>query len=486
MYVAVVSAECAPIAKAGGLGDFIHGIARELIAQGQDVEVLLPHYDVLRQEHLGALTPVGEPLAVPWARQLIPTKVWAASVDGVRCLLIDPQSPEQFFSRGTLYGEPDDVARFAFFCCAVLEYYYQQPRHPEVIHCHDWQTGLLPVLLYERYEALGMRHTRVCYSLHNIGYQGWTDSEVLHHSGLDPQRLLTADRLQDPGNPQGVNLMKGGIVFSNFVTTVSPRYAWEVQHTDQGMGLQPLLQQYQHKFAGLLNGIDYDTWNPATDPLIAKHYDHDTLPAKAKNREALRQRLGLASADCPIVAVISRLERQKGVELILHTLDYTLAHQGQFVLLGSASEPALKARFEKVQVEQQHNPHAHLELAYDEELAHLIYAGSDLLVVPSVYEPCGLTQMIAMRYGCVPVVRRVGGLADTVFDANYSDHAFEERNGYVFDELTPEGIESALSRAFGLWYDYPDYFRQLRLNGMLADHSWHHPAQQYLAIYQGL
>jgi starch synthase len=329
-----------------------------------------------------------------------------------------------------------------------------------------------------------MDRTRVCYSLHNLGHQGWTGPQVLQHNRLDIGRLLVPERLQDPSNPRAVNLMKGGIVFSNFVTTVSPRYAWEIQHTDQGMGLQGVLREHNRKFGGVLNGIDDDVWNPETDPLIAAQYGIETLEHKARNREALRARLKLVEVDKPVVSVVSRLDKQKGVELIRRGIDFALAHQAQFVLLGSAQDPAINARFWQAKHELEANPDCHLELGYDEELAHLIYAGADLILIPSVYEPCGLTQMIAMRYGCVPVVRRVGGLADTVFDANYSDRPFEERNGYLFDELSFEAQDSALGRALGLWQQFPEYFRQLRINGMRADHSWRQPAQRYLDIYR--
>jgi len=339
------------------------------------------------------------------------------------------------------------------------------------------------VLLYELYAGLGMEHTRACYSLHNLGHQGWTGPHVLHMNGLDAGRLMAPERLRDPGNPGAVNLMKGGIVFSNFVTTVSPRYAWEIQHTEQGMGLQGVLQAHDHKFGGVLNGIDYNTWNPEIDSHIPAHFGPDNLPEKAKCKAALRERTGLTDAFKPIVAVVSRLDKQKGVELIRHGIYYALEQGCQFVLLGSAPDPAVNADFWRIKHEMDASTDCHLELGYDEDLAHLIYAGADMILIPSVYEPCGLTQMIAMKYGCVPVARRVGGLADTVFDANYSDRPFEDRNGYVFDDFTYAGLEGALGRAIGLWKRFPEYFRQLRVNGMRQDHSWNGPGQHYLDIY---
>ena len=356
-------------------------------------------------------------------------------------------------------------------------------KHPDIIHCHDWQTGLIPVLLYETYEALGLDRTRVCYTLHNLGHQGVVGDIILRQCGLRSERLMVADRLLHPHGDRAANLMKGGIVYANYVTTVSPRYAWEIQHTGQGMGLQGVLQQYQGKFGGILNGIDDEVWSPARDTHIPQVYDVENLAAKAVNKAALRRRLGLDEADKPIVAVVSRLDRQKGVDLIRHGVYYALENGCQMVLLGSAPEAAVQEQFEHIKRDTDASPDCHLELRYDEELSHLIYAGTDLILIPSVYEPCGLTQMIAMRYGVVPVVRRVGGLADTVFDANYSDKPFEERNGYVFDDLTQDDFESALGRAVGLWFRFPEYFRQLRVNGMRADNSWGRPARKYVDIY---
>jgi len=486
MYIAMVSAECAPVAKAGGLGDFIHGLSRELSLRGHRVEVFLPKYDSLRYDLIEGLRPVHLDLQVPYFDEVVPCQVDQGRVDGVDCLFIDPRSSHAFFERGRIYGEGDDDARFALFCSAVLEFLHQSGRRPDILHCHDWQTGLIPVLLYERYQGLGMTDTRAVYTLHNLGHQGWVGEAVLRQVGLSPVRLMTPDRLQDSGNPRGVNLMKGGLVFSNFVTTVSPRYAWEVQSTEQGMGLQGLLHQYDGKFAGILNGIDTAVWNPLHDRHLVCPYGPETLPHKALNKTALRRRLGLQDSAKPILCVVSRLDRQKGVDLIRHGIDYALGRGCQVVLLGSAPEPAVAETFQRMQERLGPSPDAHLELAYDEELSHQIYGGADMILIPSVYEPCGLTQLIAMKYGVVPIVRRVGGLADTVFDANYSDRPFAERNGYTFDDLTATAQNHAMDRAVGLWTQYPEYFRQLRVNGMVADHSWGAPAGRYLDIYHHL
>ena len=481
--IVIASAECAPVAKAGGLGDFVHGLARELIRQGHRVEVILPRYDCLRLESMDGLEKAPLELRLPYYATTLPCDLYQGRVEDIPCWFIDPRSPQDFFRRGVIYGEPDDPERFTCFAVAVLEFLAHTGRRPDVIHCHDWHTGLVPVLLDQVYRARGLERTRVCYTLHNLGYQGRVGEQVLRQVGLDAGRLLTPERLGDPADTRLVNLLKGGIVHSHYITTVSPSYAREILTTEQGLGLQATLGARADRFAGILNGIDVTVWNPLTDPRIPQPFGPDSLPAKARSKQALRQRLGLAQNSKPLLAVISRLDAQKGVELIRHALLHTLARGGQAVLLGSAQDPLLDRYFRILQRETATSPDCHLELGYDEDLAHLLYAAADLLVVPSLYEPCGLTQMIAMRYGTVPVVRRVGGLADTVFDAHHSDRPFAERNGFVFDEPTPEALAGALDRALGLWFEHPAYFRQLRLNGMAADHSWARPARQYAAIF---
>jgi starch synthase len=483
MHIVMVASECAPIAKAGGLGDMVHGLSHELAARGHVVDVVLPKYDVLRYDHIWEMHKAYVGLWVPFHDQWIHCDVHFGLADGLKCYLIEPHSSHNFFTRGRVYGERDDPERFAFFARATLEFLFKAGKQPDILHCHDWQTGLVPVLLYEIYERYGMTHPRVCYTLHNVAHQGLTGEHVLRQVGLEPRALMTSERLLDHSHRGAVNLMKGGIVYSNFVTTVSPRYAQEVRQTELGRGLQKTLETHAAKFGGVLNGVDYGVWNPETDPRIVRHYGAQTLREKYRNKEALRKRFLLRDELRPIVAVVSRLDRQKGAELIEHAVHYSLANDAQFVLLGSATEPALEEAFWRLKRQYNDHPDCHLEIGYDEELAHQIYAGADIKVIPSVFEPCGLTQMIAMRYGVVPVVRNTGGLADTVFDANYSERDFYSRNGYVFGEYTTAALESALKRALGLWHRYPEYFAQLRLNGMRADHSWKQPAQHYLDIY---
>lgn len=485
MFIIQIASECAPVAKVGGLADVVYGLSRELEIRGHAVEIILPKYDCLRYDRIWGLQEAYRDLWVPWEGGAIHCTVWFGFAEGRKCFFIDPHSPHNFFQRRTFYGQGDDDRRFAFFCRAALEFMLKSGKHPEIIHIHDWQTALVPVLLYELYEHIGMRHPRVCFTLHNVRHQGITGPHLLWSVGLGrPAHFLHPDRLGDDHHPGALNLMKGGIVYSNFVTTVSPRYAHEIRFTEQGCGLGHTLWKHHAKFGGVLNGVDYDVWNPELDPHIPVRFGSATLDHKYANKTALRRRLWLRDRFCPIVAFIGRLDHQKGVPLIRHTLFWCLANGAQFVLLGSSPDAAIQHEFQELKWRINDNPDSHLELAHNEELAHLIYAGADLFIVPSLFEPCGLTQMIAMKYGTIPIVREVGGLADTVFDVDYSDYPVERRNGYVFKTFDNRGIESALIRAVGLWNHYPEKFRQIMLQAMAYDYSWNEPGRHYLNIYE--
>ncbi|OQX10627.1 MAG: starch synthase [Desulfobulbaceae bacterium A2] len=485
MYIVMIASECAPAAKVGGLGDVVFGLSRELEIRGNSVEIILPKYDCMRYDHIWGLQVSYQDLWVPWFNYWIRCTVWFGFVHGRKCFFIEPHSSDNFFQRSAYYGFTDEHMRFAFFSKAALEFLYHTGKRPDIIHTHDWQTALVPVLLYEIYSRLGMGNIRVCHTLHNVKHQGIVGENVLWFTGLGrPDYYYSRERLGDDFNPSALNCTKGAIVYANFITTVSPGHAWEIRHTEWGYGLGHTLHVHQNKFGGVLNGLDYDMWNPASDPAIPVHFSADCFDDKRDNTRALRERLWLRQADRPLVAYVGRLDMQKGVGLIRHALFHALHRGGQFVLLGSSPEQGINAEFWQLKHELNDNPDCHLEIGYDEELAHLIYAGADMLIVPSLFEPCGLIQMIALRYGTVPIVRAVGGLADTVFDRDFSQRPAAERNGYVFHQADNYAIESAMDRAIGLWYDYADEFRELALRGMCCDYSWNRPGSDYLNIYE--
>jgi starch synthase len=485
MYVVMIASECAPAAKVGGLADVVFGLSRELELRGHAVEIILPKYDCMRQDQVWGLHGIDHDLWVPWDGGAIRCTVWFGFVHGRKCFFIEPHCAQAFFERGTYYGFWDDPERFAFFSKAALEFLAKSNKRPHVIHTHDWQTALVPVLLYELYARAGLADQRVCHTIHNFRHQGATGPGILRATGLNrPEYFGAPDRMGDEFDRHSINLMRGAILYANAVTTVSPHHAWEARHTDLGFGLGHALHLHQDKFVGILNGLDYEMWNPETDPHIPQHFSPTSLDQKAANTAALRERMLLRDGRRPILAYVGRLDTQKGLHLIRHALFYALEQDAQFVLLGSGSEHGINEDFWHLKLRLNDNPDCHLEIGYDEDLAHLIYAGADLLVMPSLYEPCGLTQMIALRYGTVPVVRAVGGLKDTVFDWDYSALPPKQRNGFVFEHADPLGLESALDRALGLWRNEPALFRQLVLQGMACDYSWNHPGQRYLDLYE--
>jgi starch synthase len=484
MYIIQIASECAPVAKVGGLGDVVFGLTRELEIRGNSVEIILPKYDCLRYDQIQGLQPVFNDLWVPWYDYSIHCTVYFGFVHGRKCFFIEPHSDHNFFNRRIFYGQVDDDQRFAFFCRAALEFMLKSGKHPDIIHCHDWQTGLVPVLLYEMYQHLGMRHPRVCYTLHNLQHQGITREHILRATGLNRHAyFFHQDRLQDNFKHSALNLMKGGIVYSNFVTTVSPRYRGEILYSTQNYGLGHTLHVHQGKLGGILNGLDYEVWNPETDTHIPARYGIETLDRKYENKAALRNRFWLRDSLKPIVCYIGRLDHQKGLPLLTHAIQYCLSNGCQFVLLGTAADNRITHQFWGLKRHYNDNPDCHLEIGFNEDLSHLIYAGSDMIIVPSLFEPCGLTQMIGLKYGTVPVVRATGGLVDTVFDADHAPRPYHERNGYMFNDFNNAGIESALHRAIGLWYTYPNHFRELMVNGMKCDYSWNHPGGHYLGVY---
>lgn len=332
----------------------------------------------------------------------------------------------------------------------------------------------------------GLDSARICFTCHNFEYQGAAPASDLASCGLDVYRLNKPDRMQDNSANDRVNSVKGAIVFSNIVTTVSPSYAQEVRTAEGGRGLQATLNSHSKKFVGILNGIDTDAWNPATDPLVKVQYNSNDIEGKAENKEALRSHLGMSSANVwqPLVACITRLVPQKGVHLIRHALYRTLELGGQFVLLGSSPVSQIQREFEDISSKFKNHEHARLILKYDESLAHLIYAASDMFIIPSIFEPCGLTQMIAMRYGSIPIARKTGGLNDSVFDVDDDNIPIQYRNGFTFLKADEQGLNSALERAMYHYKNDPEGWKQLVQKDMNIDFSWGSSASVYEDLYQ--
>ncbi|CAA3018196.1 starch synthase 3, chloroplastic amyloplastic [Olea europaea subsp. europaea] len=445
MHIVHISVEMAPIAKVGGLGDVVTSLSRAVQDMNHHVDIILPKYDCLK---LNNMEDFQFHKSYSWGGTEI--KVWLGKVEGLHVYFLEPQNG--FFSAGCIYGRRNDGERFGFFCHASLEFLLQSGFHPDIIHCHDWSSAPVAWLYKEHYRHYGLNKARVVFTIHNLEF--------------------------------GASLIGKAMQYSDKATTVSPTYSQEVSGN-------PVIASHLYKFHGILNGIDQDIWDPYNDKFIPLSYtSENVVEGKRAAKEALQQRLGLKKADLPLVGIITRLTHQKGIHLIKHSIWHTLERSGQVVLLGSAPDPRIQNDFVNLanQLHSSHNDRARLCLTYDEPLSHLIYAGADFILVPSIFEPCGLTQLIAMRYGSIAVVRKTGGLYDTVFDVDHDKERAQacglEPNGFNFDGADAAGVDYALNRAITAWYEGREWFNSLCKRVMEQDWSWNRPALDYLELYR--
>lgn len=486
LHVVHIAAEMAPVAKVGGLGDVVTGLGKALQKKGNLVEIILPKYDCMDYSRVKKLKVLDMQIDSYFDGQFFKSKIWLGIVEGLPVYFIEPHHPAKFFWRGQFYGESDDFRRFTFFSRAALEFLLQSGKKPDIIHCHDWQTAFIAPMYWDIYAPQGLNSARIAFTCHNFEYQGTEPAASLASCGLDVQQLNRPDRMQDNFRHDRVNAVKGGIVFSNIVTTVSPTYAEEVRASEGGRGLHLTVAAHSKKFFGILNGIDTETWDPSTDPFLDFQYSASDLNGKAKNKAALRKFLGLAASGSrmPLVGCITRIVPQKGIHLIRHAIYRTLECGGQFVLLGSSPVPHIQREFEGIANQFCEHPSIRLILKYDEALSHYIYGASDIFIVPSIFEPCGLTQMIAMRYGSIPVVRRTGGLNDSVFDVDDETISEKIRNGFTFTAADEQGLNRALDRAITYYKQKPNWWLELVKKAMQIDFSWDSSATQYEELYE--
>ncbi len=496
MHIIHIASELAPLAKVGGLADVVLGLSRELSWKGQDVDIIIPKYDCMDSNEIRDITVVYQDLMSFYQGNWYSNVVWMGWVENLRVYFIDPHHPSFFFNRGCFYGCEDDVERYLYFSRAALEFLYKKQIRPNIIHLHDWHTAAVAPLYKDMYKQLGITGTKIVFTIHNLEYQGRCAPMNLDQIGMEGSKYMASDAMMDPIYPNTINLVKGAINYADFVTTVSPTYAKEVQTPEGGFGLDKVISKNSNKFMGVLNGIDYSYWNPEIDRYLPVHFssretpsnkkDKNTLEKKAFIKRMVRERLSLADVHRPIIGCVTRLVPQKGLELIKYAVKYAVEKKGQLLLLGSAPIESIAAEFQALKHQYAEDYHVHITLHYQEELSHFIYAASDMFIVPSLFEPCGLTQLIALKYGAVPIVRRTGGLADTIVDIDTSGLPFEKTNGYTFDNPDCLSLKSALDRAFDCWFHHPDRWRQLMVNGMNIDFSWNRSAATYLEIYKTL
>ncbi|MBS1155957.1 MAG: glycogen synthase [Proteobacteria bacterium] len=475
MRILHVCSELYPLLKTGGLADVAGALPLALNRQGADTRVLLPGFPaILAGFHSAAEVVRLQTFAGP-ARLL-----FGHTEDGVALYVID--APQLYERIGNPYHDAqqeayaDNYLRFALlgWVAAQLAGGLDGWWRPEVVHGHDWHAGLMPAYL-----ASQGRPVKSVFTIHNLAYQGLFPSRCFAELDL-PASFFSLHGLEYHGQ---LSFMKAGIFYADRITTVSPSYAREITTPEQGCGLDGLLRDRSSNLFGILNGVDEAVWNPSTDDAIAEHYSAAKQAGKVKCKARLQGQMGLAvTEDKPLFAVVSRLTEQKGLHLILAGLGEITARGGQIVVLGSGDawmENAFRAAAEADPA------NIAVKIGYDERFAHQIMAGSDIIMVPSRYEPCGLTQLYGLKYGALPLVRRVGGLADTVVDCSLENLTDGIATGMVFDEFSENGLTQAVRRAFALW-SRPKDWKTVRRTGMQQDFGWHAAAEQYLALYRAL
>lgn len=476
MQVVFASAEAAPFVKTGGLGDVAGSLPRALVAAGADVIVMVPKYGTIASEYTDRMEHVADfYVSLGWRNEYCGLE--RLVIDGVTYLFIDN---ERYFKRDYPYGFFDDGERFAFFSKAVTESLQHLPEgfQCDVLHCNDWHTALAPVFLREFYQGLPLyERVKTVFSIHNIAFQGQYADTILNDI-LGMAHIPNAAR-QLRCDEHSINYMQGALDYSDAITTVSPSYAWEIQTPEYGEGLDGILRRRSNVLSGILNGIDTDAWNPATDPMIHANYSAADMSGKKACKAALQEELGLeVRDDRPLMVMVTRLTRQKGMDLVTYALDRILSGGVQVAVLGTGDYEEPMRYFAN-----KYPGTCAARITFDNALSHRMYAGADMFLMPSLFEPCGLSQMIAMRYGTLPVVRETGGLRDTV--APYNQFT-GEGTGFTFANFNGDEMGDAVFRGARLYWDDHAAWDQLVQNAMASDFSWVRSADEYMNLYHNL
>jgi starch synthase len=478
LNILMLSAEVAPFAKTGGVADVVGALPKALHSLGHDVRVVMPRYGRMHVHEFGLREVVG-PFNVPIdggseAATLLQGSIPAQGGDVPIYFVEQPR----LYDRDGIYMYPDDAERFVFFCRAALEGMRALDWKPDVVHTHDWHTAIIPNWLKTIYaDDPFWRDTATLYTIHNLAYQGIFGQRVLELADLAAHGFITHPYM--PHLNDVVNFMGRGIYFADMINTVSETYAHEILTPQYGEGLDPLLRDRRDRLFGVLNGIDDEVYNPQSDPYIAAPYHRADLTGKRTCAQALRARFGLEQRNSgPIIGMISRLTDVKGLDLVAAVCESILRHtSAQFVIVGTGDQK-YHDLFESLR--RRYRGRVGLELGFSEEVTHVVYAGSDMYLMPSRLEPCGLNQLISLRYGTVPIVRATGGLADTVEDWQPEAHA---GNGFVVQQHDQSALFATLIRAIET-HKYHDVWRELMLRGMSADHSWERAARRYVDLYE--
>ncbi len=471
LKILFVSSEVAPYAKTGGLADVAGSLPRALARLGHDVRVVLPKYRVV-SEKLKTITDFPVPMAERKETAIIRTTEMGSSPEPVvPVYFIDNY---QYFDRENLYVYYDEAERFAFFCKSVLEMLPKIDFQPDLIHCNDWQSGPISTLLNEKYRTDPFyEDIATLITIHNLHYQGNYPKGCLDVLGLS-EHYFHPDRLEFYGD---VSFVKAGLVYADIVNTVSKKYAEEIKTPEYGERMEGLLRKRSGDLYGIVNGIDLTEWNPASDQALFANYDAGNIAAKAQNKQGLQRLLRLPERDVPVLGLISRLVGQKGLDLIVEVFEKMMKLDVQLVILGTG-DPQFENFFRGMK--KQYPDKLSVHIGFSEKLAKQIYAGADIFLMPSRFEPCGLGQLIALRYGTIPVVRATGGLADTVRDFTGDKST---GNGFVFTEYNSEKMLAAIQQAVETYHDR-DAWSELVQRALSGDYSWDKSALEYVNLYQ--
>lgn len=475
--ILLAASEAVPFVKTGGLGDVVGSLPQALNRAGADCAVIMPKYASIAGEYQQQMVHVAD-FYVPLAWRSVYCGIEKLNYDGVDFYFVDN---EAYFKREGVYGYFDDGERFAFFSKAICEAIEKIPElQADVLHCNDWQTAMAPVFLREFYQASeACRHVQVVFTVHNVKFQGQFADKVLDDIlGLGDNPTAAGQLYAEGGS---INYMKGALCYSDLITTVSPSYASELQMPFYGEGMDDIFRRRASQLRGILNGIDVDVWNPATDPLIQTAYDEDSLEKKAEDKAALQREMGLAEdPERPLVVMIGRLTNQKGLGLVRYAMNHLMERGVQMAILGTGDkdqEDAFKY------FDWTYGDQMVARIAFDSALSHRMYAGGDILLMPSEFEPCGLSQMIAMRYGTLPVVRETGGLQDSVVPYNkYTG----EGTGFRFANMNADEMASCLLDACEVFWTDKEAWVKLQRQAMETDFSWNRAAGVYMDMYYSL
>ncbi len=475
MKILLATSELNPFVKTGGLADMISALAVALNQEGLHVSVVLPYYSKIET---GAEKITG--IEIPIGDAIVEGAIYKTALPDTAIPVYLIHQPG-YFHRDGIYNDhdkdyTDNLQRFTFFCRAAIAMVQKGLLDVDIVHANDWQTALIPTYVKTVFSNdAKLQPIKSVFTIHNLAYQGSFPASEFPLTNIGWEHFHM-DGLEFYNQ---INLLKGGIVFSDRITTVSPTYAKEIQTPHFGCGLEGILQSRNHALTGILNGVDYSTWSPESDQFIAHQYNpNNALEKKPLNKSALRQMFNLhePSIDQPLLSVVTRIAHQKGLDLLVNVLPKLFELNAQFVLLGSG-DPALEERF--LTLQQQYPKHCSVRIEYNEQVAHQIEAGADLFVMPSRYEPCGLNQMYSLRYGTIPIVHNTGGLADTIIDIDVNPNG----NGFSFDEPSADALLTSCKRALA-YYQQKDMWNELILRAMRQDYSWNYSAKQYVQIYE--